>query len=324
MLNKLKWLITFLGLKKYALWFYFFLMNSIQYQSRFIGKKIILFRTRSQRKKGYLNLTLHSDWLGFGARLIKVIELLKYSKEENLELNIKFSYVGLEKDDFFQKNFDLKNKSKRFSSKRYVKIKDSNDIVVGRDLNLGLTLKEANNLFFDEFAIKDEVLSVVEKFTEEEFKNSKVLGIHFRGTDKIGEAPRVQNDRLINEINFRLSLENYNKVFISSDESKVIDLVKSRIQNIDIIYRNDILRSNDGEQFHRDIKNSMELVNFEALCNILILSKTSFLLKSSSIMSDCCFIFNPNLNYNILNKPHSKELTWWPAKELLNRQQELI
>jgi hypothetical protein len=318
-LSIFKKIIKCFGLKPIALKIYFCFFNSYNFSQRKIEKKITQLRVNAQVKKGYLNLTIESDWLGFGARIIKVLELLKYSNEVNVEFNIKFAYKGIKEDDFFQRLFEL-NTKKIFQNKRYINIKDSNDIVHNRDLNKGLTIIEANNIFFKEYKIKKHVLVNVNQFEMNNFKHNRILGVHFRGTDKVGEAPRVTNSNLLKAIQTLLDQQHFDKVFISSDESVVIDFIKSNIKNVNVICREDKLRSNNGEQFHRKIENSMELVNFEALCNILILSKTDFLLKSSSIMSDCCFILNPKLEYQILNEPHSKDLTWWPATELLNAQ----
>jgi hypothetical protein len=302
-------------LKRQLLVIYFFLYNarvSINNRYRhFINPK----RVASQLKKGYLNIYLDSDWLGFGARFIKTLELLYFAKSNSVEFNIEFGYKDKKKSKYFSQLF-LPVNERLFLNNKYIRIEDTSEIKKGTDLNLLLDIKSANKILFDTFSVSDSLKFEMDEFINAHFKNERVLGVHYRGTDKVGEAPRLQEDLLFQEI--QKYIENgYSKIFISTDEIAILEKVKRKFYPFPVVYRQDVYRSADGDQFHRKAENAKDVINHDALMNILILSKTDFLLKTASIMSDCCFIFNPKLPYKILSTPHSSNLTWWPARELI-------
>jgi hypothetical protein len=315
----LKDIFTKLHLKNLLLSIYFFFFNCgvyIRKQSKhFINPK----RVSKQIKKGYLNIYLDSDWLGFGARFIKTLELLNYAKIHNVELNIEYGYKDKKKLKYFSRLFEPISE-RFFSNNKYIKIEDTNEIEKGTDLNVLLDLKSANQMLLETYVVCDSLKIELDEFIKANFKNERVLGVHYRGTDKEGEATRLQEEKLFVEIQKYLK-NGYSKIFISTDEINILEKVKRRFYPLPVVYRHDAYRSSDGDQFHRKIENDKEVINHDALMNILILSKTDFLLKTASIMSDCCFIFNPDLQYKILSTPHSSNLTWWPATELLNKNE---
>lgn len=309
-------ILNVLHLKRPLLVIYFYLFNARVSINKRYRHFINPIRVRSQLKKGYLNIYLDSEWLGFGARLIKTLELLHFAKSKSVELNIEFGYKDKKKLKYFSKLF-LPVKERLFLNKKYIRIEDTSEIEKGRNLNLLLDIKGANNMLFDNFSVNDNLKLELDEFINSHFKNEKILGVHYRGTDKEGEAPRLQEELLVKEIHNYIK-KGYTKIFISSDEVAILEMVKRKLHPVPVVYRQDAFRSADGDQFHRKAENAKDVINHDALMNILILSKTDFLLKTASIMSDCCFIFNPNLQYNILSTPHSSDLTWWPASELMN------
>ena len=302
-------------LKKVYLKIYFFIFNSFTEIKKNIRIFFVQKKTLKQIEKGYLNVFLNSDWLGLGARIVKTIELLNFAELKRIELNIKYGYKEKYNSDYFHFLFHFKT-TKKHQNKKYIRIEDSNEIVKNINLNNLLSIEKANGLFEKYLEFDQSILSEVDTYCKENFINSKVLGVHYRGTDKSGEAPRFNEDMLIAEIEDCLVNNSFDKVFISTDEQKTLEKISNRFKNIDVIFRADVLRSDNGDQFHRKPANSKEIVNRDAIANILILSKTHFLLKTASIMSDCCFIFNPELEYKILSMPHNDDLTWWPASEL--------
>jgi hypothetical protein len=308
-----------LNLKREALKLYFFFFNlrvKIKSTYRHIINPI---KVSTQLKKGYLNIYLDSDWLGFGSRLIKTLELLNYASVNNVEFNIDYGYKDNLVESYFFKCFQP-IKSHLFSKKKYIKIEDTSEVINGVDLNGLLDIKRANKILFETYKLNESVELELADFIDLHFRMSKVLGVHYRGTDKVGEAPRFEEDKLVFEIKKYLINDYFTKIFISTDEVVILERIKREFSYIPVVYRKDSFRSLDGNQFHRKMENPKDVINRDAIMNILILSNTDFLLKTSSIMSDCCFIFNPNLPYRILNSPHSSKLTWWPARELLKKQ----
>ena len=273
-------------------------------------------RVSKQIQKGYLNIILDSDWLGLGARIVKTIELLHYANLNKVELNIEYGYKEKVDGLYFLKLFQPKRQH-FFCAEKYIRIEDTTEINRRLNLNELLNIVDAHREFNVFYRLSDSVLAELEVFIRDNFINDKVLGVHYRGTDKLGEAPRLKEDNLILEIRSCLDY-GFSKIFVSTDETAILNRIKLEFTDIPVIYRNDAFRSLDGSQFHRKIGNDKNLINHDALMNILILSKSDFLLKTASIMSDCCFIFNPNLSFKLLSTPHNSNLTWWPASELIN------
>jgi hypothetical protein len=311
----LKNLIIKFHLKSWFLSIYFFFFNVRISIKKNFRHAINPIRVSNQLKKGYLNIFLDSDWLGFGARFVKTLELLNYAKRHNVELNIEYGYKDKKKSKYFSRLFQPTSK-RFFSNNKYIKIEDTSEIEKGVDLNLLLDIKSANKMLLETYVLSDSLKLELDDFIETNFKDERVLGVHYRGTDKEGEAPRLQEDLFFQEIQKYIE-KGFSKIFISTDEVAILEKVKIFFYPIPVIYRQDAFRSADGDQFHRKAENAKDLINHDALMNILILSKTDFLLKTASIMSDCCFIFTPNLPYKILSAPHSSNLTWWPARELI-------
>ena len=309
--------LEFTLLKKPILKVYFLIFNTRNLIKKTIRHVFNPIKVSRQLRKGYLNIYLDSDWLGFGARLVKTLELLNFAKINSVEFNIEFGYKDKKKSKYFSQLF-LPVSERMFSNNKYIRIEDTSEIKKGTDLNLLLDLQSANKLLFETFFVSDSLKYELEEFITTNFNNEKVLGVHYRGTDKEGEAPRLQEDLFFQEIQKCIE-KGFSKIFISTDEVAILEKVKMFFYPIPVIYRQDAFRSADGDQFHRKAENAKDVINHDALMNILILSKTDFLLKTASIMSDCCFIFNPNLPYKILSTPHSSNLTWWPATELIQK-----
>ncbi len=297
-----------------ALYFIFFNMKTRTLSRvRHIVNPILI---RLQIRKGYINIFLDSDWLGLGARLVKLLEILYFAKLNNVVCNVEFGYKQKKKSSYLLRLFTPVNKN-FYGQRKYIRIEDTTELRNGMILNNLLDIRTANELLLETYIVNELVQSEVDAFISNNFLNEKTLGVHFRGTDKIGEAARFNEDDLIIEIRNLLVSQGFTKIFISTDEFSVLEKLKNEIADVPVVYRDDTFRSKNGEQFHRVTENPKDLINHEAIVNILLLSRTDFLLKTASIMSDFCIIFNPDLPYRILSIPRNDTLTWWPARELI-------
>ena len=313
--------IDFSYLKQLGIKLYFKLHRSYQKRILQIRKSWLSKQMDRQSRNGIFAIHLDSDWLGLGARIVQTIELLMYADEKNILPQFRYGYKE-EKNtvDYFHELFE--NKIPIITTKTqgiaYTKINTINELDLKKNYNQLLTIQSANQLFHKYLKIKDNIISEVDSFAKLNFEGHIVLGLHYRGTDKTGEAPQVQLPFVYDTILRALSRPGspFTRLFISSDESGCIDYFEKNKLPIKIIWRNDIYRSNDGNQFHRNPANDISIINREALINCLLLAKCELLVKTSSLLSDCCKIFNPELEMLILNKPHHSGLTWWPTTEL--------
>lgn len=291
--------------------------NVIKYVRFFYIPKLVKYRSR----KGVLAVDLDSDWIGLGARIIKTIEILLYCQENNLTPLIRYNYREKlnQHTDYFKELFYYKNSNivAYKNTNAYTNIRDIDELGLPANYNLKLKLSFAKNLFDKYLGINPEILEEVSLFKKKYFNNSKVLGVHYRGTDKAGEAPLVASYDLLNNINSILEEEKeLQLIFISTDDEKMLHLIKDAGLPARVIYREDAFRSKDGDQFHRKVDSPKSIINHDAIINMLILSECDYLLKTASILSDCSVIFNPSIPLKVISFPHTETLTWWPAIEI--------
>jgi hypothetical protein len=109
--------------------------------------------------------------------------------------------------------------------------------------------KKANQYFFKYFKFDESIYSEVNRITTQ-FKNKKVLGLHYRGTDKnkVNWVEHVSHERFINVVNKHISKNSYDIIFLSTDETgflnKFVDIHKK--SNLKVIYY-DTEKNNDND-----------------------------------------------------------------------------
>jgi hypothetical protein len=311
-------------LKKIGIRVYFFFTNGWTDSIAFSRKKIIPLLVRYRSRKGIYAIDLDSDWLGLGARIVKTLEILMYCEENRLQPLIRYNYREKRKagEDYFGELFKAKEADKLKTGRiRYTSIRDIDELGWPEDYNEKLELRSARSLFDKYFSVKPEILAEGERFSHDHFGGKKVLGVHYRGTDKAGEAPLVAKEQLFQRIKKVLDERAYLEIiFLSTDDEAIIHFLRSSDLRVPVLFRQDAVRSCDGEQFHRNKEISKSVVNRDAIVNMLILSRCDFLLKTASILSDCSVIFNPAIGVELINKPHSRALTWWPCTEIIANQ----
>jgi hypothetical protein len=313
------------GLKKAALGVYFFLYNS---RSEIIGawrKRTIPGLIRSRSANGIYAVDLDSDWLGLGARMVKTLEIFLYCEERGLNPLIRYNYREKRQDkpDYFTELFTYKQADKRLLAEaKFTGIRDIHELGWGEDYNLKLRLDIAKPLFDKYLSINSEIEEEVGRFVTENFGGRKVLGVHYRGTDKAGEAPLVGKERLLGHIRDILKERpELELIFISTDDESIIQFLRQSQLPVPVLFREDAVRSNDGNQFHRRKEISKSIVHRDAIVNMILLSRCAFLLKTASILSDCSVMMNPSIAIKVISFPHSDELTWWPATEIRQNQE---
>jgi len=310
-------------MKKKALQVYFFFINSWTDGVKSSRKTFLPLLARKRSREGIYAIDLDSDWLGLGARIVKTLEILLYCDENHLLPAIRYNY--LEKDkaeyDYFGELFHYRRPV--LANARYTAVRDVDELGWKESYNQKLKLGSARQLFDKYLGIRPDILEETDSFIATHFNGRKVLGLHYRGTDKAGEAPLVAKEQLLQHIRAVLAERPHlEMIFVSTDDEKIISFLQQSDLHLPVIFRQDAVRSRDGDQFHRKKEVSKSVVNRDAIVNMLLLSRTDFLLKTASILSDCSVIFNPSLEIRVISFPHSDNLTWWPATEIRRNQEK--
>ncbi|MCH9621667.1 MAG: hypothetical protein S4CHLAM20_10920 [Chlamydiia bacterium] len=151
--------------------------------------------------------------------------------------------------------------------------------------------------------VKDPIKQKIKEFEEAHFKNNKVLGVHFRGTDKKSEAPEIDYKDLFLMLQQEMEQGEFTKLFIATDDGNFFEYIKkkfpTRICSIPAI------RSFNKEAVH--LTNTSNYQKGEdALIDCILLSKCDKLYKMASNLSDVSMIWNPYMEVVHLNHAYSE------------------
>jgi len=162
--------------------------------------------------------------------------------------------------------------------------------------------KEIFRLIKKYFHIKAHIQTKIDTFEKENFKDSFVISVHYRGTDKIAESPYVPYEKVPEEI--LKVMKTYGnkkfKIFVATDEQAFLDYMIALFGDR-VCYNKDALRSTSGKPVHLDKTFSRYKCGEDALIDCILLSKGNFLIRSSSNLSRWSTYFNPNIRVIELN-----------------------
>jgi len=150
-------------------------------------------------------------------------------------------------------------------------------------------------------------------FEKNNFKNKKILGVHFRGTDRIvipnhPLPPTVgQMFYLVDQAIIKYK---FDKIFLVTDSSKYLELFKKKY-GTKLCFRKNSFRSNSPRIFHLKVrKNHRYEIGRDNMEEMLILSKLKYLICSTSNLSQTAALIS-NKKYKLMeidNGINSKNL----------------
>jgi hypothetical protein len=142
---------------------------------------------------------------------------------------------------------------------------------------------------------KSQITQFVNHFVNENFKGY-TIGIHYRGTDKKTEAPRIAYSRILELIQFkvsRLKSKPYT-LFVATDEQAFLDeIIRLFPGHVRFIEAQRATNITTPVHYHPN-RNPFQL-GLTALIDCLLLSKTHLLIRTASNLSECSRYFNPDL-----------------------------
>lgn len=206
--------------------------------------------------------------------------------------------------------------------------------------------KLANKYLFKYLKFNSSITEKVEMFTKK-FNDKKVLGLHFRGTDKnkVNWVTHISIEEFIKIIDYQLMNNYYDTIFISTDNNMFInDMKKQYDNNYTILFYDEEKNSDNKNSIHlnrlnviqskikeiKKCKNDVnKLVTLEnelkvetqvnrrllenVIVNSFILSKCDLVLKTHSQVSAYAKIFNPDLEIYRVN---SCQEGYWPDSHI--------
>lgn len=159
------------------------------------------------------------------------------------------------------------------------------------------TLEQNYALIEKYIQVKKHILEKVETFQNVHFKDKYVIGLHYRGTDKVYyEAPRVSYKKALEQVQKQINDLPEGKdyqIFIATDEIYFLNYIKSQFK--DKVCFSPSKRSSEGIPLHLDPSRNPYQTGEDALIDALLLSKSSVLIRTSSNLSLCSRYFSPKM-----------------------------
>ncbi|MFA6601797.1 MAG: hypothetical protein WCT02_02965 [Candidatus Paceibacterota bacterium] len=202
---------------------------------------------------------------------------------------------------FYPVNNEIKRKYMYYAAKRPYKDVFSCD----KPRQLALF----NKIIRDRIKIKETLTDKADFFWNKYLKGTKVIGIHYRGTD-IHVTIDVYKDilkqpviaEIFSEVD-RLLLSGYEAIYLATDEEKTLRSFKERYGHKLISYETE--RSSDGKALHFVTKKKRQQGE-DVIIEVLILSKCHFFLYGCSNVATVVKYMNPEIpsrNMSLIKQP---------------------
>lgn len=166
-----------------------------------------------------------------------------------------------------------------------------------------LSRQRCHDLIDKYIRIKSEILHDVKNFLKENIHGEKVIGIHYRGTDKFNvEADYVAPETVFDAVTkarAQLGTDNV-KIFVATDDGNFLQKAIQKFGDRVIFF--DFARSTNGQPIHINGPIRGYIAGKMALLDCLMLSKCDILIRTASNLSNVSMILNPNLPIIRLNK----------------------
>lgn len=277
--------------------------NFINLKSR---KKFFIIR-RSPGAGMFSNVTFILNKIKFAEKhnLIPIIDMHNFTtiyneKTKILSTNNAWEYY-FEKLNKYSLHFAYKSKKYYISENK-----------LSGDFSLDILSKKINK-YFKLIKFKSYLLKKSKAFIKKNFKkNDKILGVHFRGTTyKVAQkhAFPATSKIMIKHVKKLIRNYDYNKIFISTEEQKYLDIFKKEFKDM-CLFTNSFRSTNIDAFKTYPRKNHRYKLGEEIILDTLVLSKCEgfTFIKSNvssaaiSLKKTSMQIHEINLGYNSSNK----------------------
>lgn len=150
--------------------------------------------------------------------------------------------------------------------------------------------------------LRPEIVNEVNLFLKKRVKDKKLIGIHYRGTDKFAvEARPISPQKVCRKVmKYLKTLPNKRvKIFVATDSEKFLNIMQKIFKKRVVFF--DMKRSNNNSPLHTDQAINGYMKGKMALLDCLVLSKCDLLIRTSSNLSNASMLFNPNIPVIRLN-----------------------
>jgi len=225
--------------------------------------------------------------------------------------------------EYYFKNFSDYAIDEIYQSQNVYITSNSFEETFFKDLNT----EEITKFFREHVRIKKNYFKFIKNFSDKNFKNKKILGIHFRGTsykNSPGHPFPATKKQIINKINELQLYNNFDKIFLVTEEENYKKFLISRLGE-KILFIKSSYRSNKDDAFKIYPRRRHRFkMGREALIETLLLSKCEYLIHITSNISSAAIAWQLNKDqkrYRIdnglnVNNIFVAEVLWYIKKIL--------
>ncbi len=251
--------------------------------------------------------------MGFGATLTHVLVLLDYCDRRSLVPAIRTSNrlyrrEGRGGNDWFGDFFvSLSRGERKRPFLLYAKVQCNEDYP--RVFADGIDIARAHVVFTKYVAITGEAIGIADAFARAHFRG-RTLGVHYRGTNKISEAPRVAWELVEAAVRKAIAADpEIATVFVASDEAEFLRWLAGQGLGVELRSYDCQEVATDGRAIHFS-DGDRRRKGLEALVTILLLAKCETMVRTSSHLSAWAKILNPEQEVVLLAKPYESVMTF--------------
>lgn len=163
--------------------------------------------------------------------------------------------------------------------------------------------ERAHALIARHIHVRPHILKKVDDFVNARFEGFQVVGVHYRGTDKWTEAPRVPYEDVGAAVREALGTAgtDRSRVFVASDEQAFVAHMEGQFPGRVVSW--ETRRSSDGSPIDYRMEDNYKKGE-DAVIDCLLLSRCQRLVRTSSSLSLCSTYFNAAMPAVLLNRRH--------------------
>jgi hypothetical protein len=246
------------------------------------------------------HFTARKENPGFFSLFNSIIGALDFCEQENGYLTVDFHEDGWYYDEkkgqnWWQYYFEQPNVQVNEGHSKET-IKAWQKIVFTLEAQFQMSRERAHELIKKYIKIKKPIQEKIKAFYQNDMKNFHVIGVHYRGTDKQKEAPKVSYEEFCAIVDREFIIASSfapTKIFVATDDQNFLAFMRKKYGNS--ICAINAIRSDNEKAVHEELEGDNYKKGEDALIDCVLLSKCKLLIKMSSNLSDSAQMFNPAL-----------------------------